>query len=61
MGNGQRVFVIQYWVIKFKLHFTSVRDEVRSGRPADSTTGYYISKLKALVFEDRRIAINELI
>ena len=57
--NGPSVFVIQYWVRKFK--FSSVRDEVRSGRPADSTTGYYISKVKALVFEDRRITINELV
>ena len=52
------VFVIQYWARKFKFGFSSVRDEVRTGRPADSTTDYYISKVKALIFEDRRITIN---
>ena len=59
--NEPSVFVIKCWVRKFKFGFSSVRDEVRSGRPADSTTGYYISKVKALVFEDRCITINELV
>ena len=52
--NGSSVCVIQYWVRKFKFIFSSVRDEVRSGRPVDSTN-YHISKVKALVFEDRRM------
>jgi hypothetical protein len=56
--NGLSVFVIQYWVRKFKFGFSSVRDEVRPGRPADAVTDYYISKIKDLVFEDRRITIN---
>ena len=47
--NGPSFFVIQYWARKFKFGFFSVQDEVRSVRPADSITGYNISKVKALV------------
>ena len=43
--NSLSVFVIQYWVRKFKFGFSSVRDEVRPGRPADAVTYYYISKV----------------
>ena len=59
--NGPSVFVIRYWVRKFKFGFPSVQDDVRPGRPADAVTDYYISKVKDLVFEDRRITINELV
>ena len=53
--KGSSVFVIQYWVRKFKVGLSSVQDEVTSIQPADSTTDYYISKVKALVLEDRHI------
>ena len=38
--NGPSVFVIQYWVRKFKFGFPSVQDDVRPGRPADAVTDY---------------------
>ena len=59
--NGLSVFVIQYWIRKFKFGFPSVRDQVRLGRSADAVTYYYISKVKDCVFEDRCITINELV
>ena len=59
--NGPTVFVVQYWVRKFKFGFPGVRDEVRSGRPVEAITEKNVSKVKALVLEDRRITIKELI
>ena len=46
---------IQIWLLK-----RPRRGTIRPTCCADSTTVYYILKLKALVFEDRRITINEL-
>ena len=55
-------YFIQCWVRKFKYGLFSILDEVWPGRPADSTTDDYISKVKGHVFEDRRIIlINYLI
>ena len=59
--NGPTVFVVQYWVRKFKFGFPGVRDEVRSGRPVEAITEKNVSKVKGLVLEDRRITIKELI
>ena len=53
--NGPTVFVVQYWVRKFKFGFPGVRDEVRSGRPVEAITEKNVSKVKALVLEDRRV------
>ena len=55
------LFVVQYWVRKFKCGFTDVRDEVRVGRPVSTVTETFVNQIRDLVMEDRRITISQLV
>ena len=48
------------WHSRFKSGRTSLEDNERSGRPSTSTTPENFEEIKQIVYQDRRITINEV-
>ena len=50
----------KFWVGEFKRSRTSLEDETKSGRPSDATDEEMCSKVRDLVYSDRRIKVEEI-
>ena len=50
---------VKFWVGEFKRGRTSLEDEAWSGRPLDATDEEMCKKVRALVYSDRRIQVEE--
>ena len=51
---------VKFWVGEFKRGRTSLEDETRSGRPSDATDEEMCSKVRDLVYSDRRVKVEEI-
>ena len=55
------LFIVQYWVRRFRCGFSNISDDARSGRPVSALTVENVDKVRKLILEDRHITLAQIV